>query len=129
MIGHQSERKEGDALPHYRCVACSVRLEVPGGPAELVGDLCPECGSLLEPVTELAELIGFRSITSVAAAAAPVRSASHERIADTVDGFLTRRAAALERARVEEESWLDDDEPPYGTAVACRLPLPGTNPF
>jgi hypothetical protein len=27
-------------------------------------ELCPDCGSLLEPVAVLAEIVGFRSITS-----------------------------------------------------------------
>ncbi len=48
-------------MPHYKCVACKTRLHT-GTPADLVGDLCPECGSLLEPVGELAEVLGFRSI-------------------------------------------------------------------
>jgi hypothetical protein len=29
-----------------------------------VGDLCPECGSPLEPVAQLAEIVGFRAIKS-----------------------------------------------------------------
>ncbi len=49
-------------MPHYKCASCRVRLEVPGNPAELVGDLCPECGSLMRPAVDLAELIGCRRI-------------------------------------------------------------------
>ena len=29
----------------------------------MVGELCPSCGGLLEPVASLAELVGFRQIT------------------------------------------------------------------
>jgi hypothetical protein len=29
----------------------------------MVGDLCPSCGSLLEPVGSVAEVIGFRRVT------------------------------------------------------------------
>jgi hypothetical protein len=28
-----------------------------------VGELCPECGCLLEPVVNLADVVGFRRIT------------------------------------------------------------------
>jgi len=28
-----------------------------------VGELCPECGGLLEPVSDLADVVGFRRIT------------------------------------------------------------------
>ena len=35
----------------------------PTAPADLVGDLCPDCGALLEPVGSAAEVMGFRRIT------------------------------------------------------------------
>jgi len=49
-------------MPHFKCVGCRTRLHSAANPADLVGDLCPECGSLLEPVSELAEIVGFRAI-------------------------------------------------------------------
>jgi hypothetical protein len=49
-------------MPHFKCVACRTRLHSSGAPAELVGDLCPECGGLLEPVGSLVEVVGFRHI-------------------------------------------------------------------
>jgi hypothetical protein len=48
-------------MPHFKCVACKTRLYSAVGPDDLVGDLCPGCGSLLEPVGELAEIVGFRA--------------------------------------------------------------------
>jgi hypothetical protein len=50
-------------MPHYMCVACRTRYQIPGAPTDLVGDLCPSCGSLLEPAGELASLVGFRRTT------------------------------------------------------------------
>jgi hypothetical protein len=47
-------------MPHYKCEACRTRCQIPGAPNDLVGDLCPGCGSLLEPAGELASLVGFR---------------------------------------------------------------------
>jgi hypothetical protein len=49
-------------MPHYKCVACKTRLYSAACPADLFDDLCPGCGSLLEPVGELAEIVGFQSI-------------------------------------------------------------------
>ena len=49
-------------MPHYKCEGCRTRLYSAGVPADLVGDLCPRCGSLLEPVGDIAEIVGFQSI-------------------------------------------------------------------
>jgi len=95
-------------MPHYKCVPCRTRLYSPGPPPELVGDLCPECGSLLEPVGALAEVIGFRSIRLRDSAAGGEAPSPHQRIADRVDDFLARRAAILAQARIDAERWLDE---------------------
>jgi hypothetical protein len=50
-------------MPHFMCVACRTRLYRRGTPPQLVGELCPECGGLLEPVSDLADVVGFRRIT------------------------------------------------------------------
>jgi hypothetical protein len=50
-------------MPHSKCVACKTRLYSAGAPAEMVGELCPSCGGLLEPVGSLTEVVGFRRIT------------------------------------------------------------------
>ena len=50
-------------MPHSKCVSCRTRLYSSGAPAEMVGELCPSCGGLLEPVDSLAEVVGFRHIT------------------------------------------------------------------
>jgi hypothetical protein len=50
-------------MPHSKCVECKTRLYSSGAPAEMVGELCPGCGALLEPVGSLVEVIGFRRIT------------------------------------------------------------------
>src|SRR5215211_8013647 len=47
-------------MPHSKCVACKTRLYSSGAPAEMVGELCPSCGGLLEPVGSLVEVVGFR---------------------------------------------------------------------
>jgi hypothetical protein len=49
-------------MPHFKCVGCKTRLYSAAALADLDGDLCPGCGSLLEPVGDLREIVGFQSI-------------------------------------------------------------------
>lgn len=47
-------------MPHLKCTACGIRLHSRGSTAGGVGELCPACGSLLEPVVKLSELVGLQ---------------------------------------------------------------------
>jgi hypothetical protein len=110
-------------MPHFKCAACKLRLDAAASPADMVGDLCPGCGSLLEPVGDLSEIVGFRSIRSREAAGdAP---GAHEQIADRVDDFLARRRVILARARLDAQRWIDDGGSFRPEAVP--LPRPETN--
>jgi hypothetical protein len=95
-------------VPHFKCAACKTRLYSAAHSADLVGDLCPSCGSLLEPVAHPAEVLGFRSIK-------PRDSA-----ADRVDDLTVRREVILSQARLDAGRWLDDG----GSFRAEALPLP-----
>jgi hypothetical protein len=113
-----------------KCVACKTRLYRAADPDDLVGDLCPGCGSLLEPVGELAEIVGFRSIRARASAADDGPPGTHQRIADRVDDFFARREASLAQARLDAERWIDDGGSfsPKAVAEAMALPNPRENP-
>lgn len=87
-------------MPHFKCLACKTRLYTAAGRDDLVGDLCPGCGSLLEPVGELAEVAGFRSIRASAGEGGP--PGAHRRIADRFGHFTARRAAILAGRRALE---------------------------
>jgi hypothetical protein len=50
-------------MPHFKCVACKTRMSGAASPQGVVADPCPQCGSLLEPVGELTEIVGYRMIT------------------------------------------------------------------
>jgi len=43
-------------------LACKARLRSPERQADLIGHLCPVCGSLWEPVSDLGEIVGSRVI-------------------------------------------------------------------
>jgi len=109
-------------MPHYKCVACRTRLQVWGSSTELVKDLCPECGSRLEPVAELRELVGLRSIQcgdgGEDAAGQGVRRVNTPR----VDEFVARRAAILERERFDVDHGSGDDAVPRAEAVVAPAP-------
>jgi hypothetical protein len=115
-------------MPHFKCVACKTRLYSTASPADPVGDLCPGCGSLLEPVSELGEIVGFRSIRSRNGAAdgAP---GTNERIAERVDDFFAGRRAILAQARLDAGRWLDDGGgfSPEAVAAAMARPTPKEN--
>lgn len=111
-------------MPHYKCLACKLRLHRSEPAAELDGDLCPECGCLLELVAAPSEIIGFRAITPVDQAVEDEAPDRRRRAAGRVDEFLRRRAAVLERDRFAAEHWLGDGDRPAAAAVA--LPPPET---
>ena len=117
-------------MPHFKCVACKTRLCSMATPADLVGDLCPGCGSLLEPVGELAEIVGFRAIKRRDSAAEDNPPGAHERIAGRVDDFVARREAILAQARLDAGCWVDDGGSfsPEAVAEAMALPTPEEYP-
>lgn len=49
-------------MPHYKCGACRVRLQIAQPPPSPIVVLCPECRSALDRVADLSELIGLRQI-------------------------------------------------------------------
>jgi hypothetical protein len=46
-------------MAHSKCLSCRARVWREGSSPD---DLCPGCGGPLEPVGELAELVGLRSL-------------------------------------------------------------------
>jgi hypothetical protein len=106
-------------MPLLKCLACRTRLYKAAGPADLVGDLCPGCGSLVEPVGEPAEVAGFRSVGARASAADGGAAGTHQRIADRFGDFVARREAFLAQAQLDARRWVDDD----GRFRSERVPL------
>ena len=95
-------------MPHFKCVACKTRLYGAATPADVVGDLCPGCGSLLEPVGKLAEIVGFQSIKPRDGGVDRSRPREHQPIAGRVDALFARREAFLTQARLDAGRCVDD---------------------
>jgi hypothetical protein len=49
-------------MAHAKCLTCRARVWRAGPVTEHLDDLCPGCGGPLEPVVDLSELIGLRSL-------------------------------------------------------------------
>jgi hypothetical protein len=95
-------------MVYFKCLACRTRLAGVGSPPDLIGDLCPICGSLLEPVDALGEVVGFRSIEARDNATRSDPPGTHERIAERVEDFHSGRRAMRAQARVDAQRWIDD---------------------
>ncbi len=78
-------------MPQLKCVACKTRLRSTESQADPIGDLCPVCGSLLEPVADLGEVVGYRVIETRASTSHSGASRAGELIAGRVEEIIARR--------------------------------------
>jgi hypothetical protein len=92
-------------MPHLKCEPCRVRVQRARdstGPA----DLCPLCGEDLRPVTDLAEIVGFRSIEPLPTAPTNgLPGSGYERLAASVAEIMARRRTTEGLAWREAERW------------------------
>jgi hypothetical protein len=75
-------------MPHLKCVTCRTRLDTGGRPADLDDDLCPGCGSLLQPVGGLAEVVGFQLIRFDGSPDSDDASGAGQRVAARVGSII-----------------------------------------
>src|SRR4051794_1589720 len=99
-------------MSDFKCVACRIRTRHVDVPRS-VGDPCPSCGSPLELVGRLAEVVGYRSVSTA------------DRLVDSGApiGDFTARLDAIDaqqrRDAIDAAQWVDDG----GSAVvAVSLP-------
>jgi hypothetical protein len=78
-------------MAHLKCLACKTRLYSTESPADPIGDLCPVCGSLLEPVGDLGEIVGYRVIETRGGTSHSGASRAGRLIAGRVGEILARR--------------------------------------
>ena len=78
-------------MPYFKCLACKTRLYSMEGQADPIGDLCPVCGSLLEPVGDLAEIVGYRVIETRGSTSHSDASGAGQRVADRVGEIIAHR--------------------------------------
>jgi hypothetical protein len=108
-------------MPHLKCVACKCRLHSDQTVGDGAAFSCPSCGSALEPVAHLIEIVGYRLVS-------PDASSSHN--ASARYRVLADRVARVQARHSQDPSavshWLDDGEgfPPEPMAEAVALPRP-----
>jgi hypothetical protein len=49
-------------MPHSKCLRCRSRVWHDSAAGTVATNLCPGCGSELEPVLDLSELVGLRAL-------------------------------------------------------------------
>ena len=104
-------------MPYFKCVPCRIRVSAAGADTAPADGSCPGCGASLEPVAQVAEVLGFRSSNLFDSTVLP-------RIAQRVTDISGGRAAA--EAQLETDRWLDEggSVPPEALAEASALAVP-----
>src|SRR5947209_10062454 len=89
-------------MPHFKCQACKTRLHSTESEADRIGDLCAVCGSLLEPVGDLGEIVGYRVVETRGGTWDSGASGAGRLIG--VGEIIARRELGHARLRLEIES-------------------------
>ena len=116
MYPRTGQRAKAGAVPHLKCEACKTRLYRAGTSARPVHDVCGGCGSPLEPVGGLADILGFQWIGS--------RAPGAPRGVGDLAARRAAREATLAEARLDAHRWIDDDG--YLQPEAVAMPRPQT---
>ena len=115
-------------MPHFKCLPCKTRLYSTESQADPIGHVCPVCGSLLEPVRDLAEIVGYRLIETRGRTWHSDASGAGQPIADRVGEVIAQRALKQARVRLEIERCDADSVSPQVQSLALALPAPATKP-
>jgi NAD-dependent SIR2 family protein deacetylase len=84
-------------MAHSRCLTCKARVWREGDPADHLRDLCPGCGGPLEPVNDLSELVGLRSLRARPRSAGRELPDRSRRIAAEIRETIARHDAERRR--------------------------------
>jgi hypothetical protein len=91
-------------MPHLKCEPCRVRVQR-ARDSTGAADPCPLCGEDLRPVTDLAGIVGFRSIDPLPSAPSDLPRSGYERLAASVAEIMARRRTIEGLAWREAERW------------------------
>jgi len=84
-------------MAHAKCLTCRARVWREDDPADHLRDLCPGCGGPLEPVSDLSELIGLRSLRARPRALGRALPDRSRRIAAAIGETIARHDAERQR--------------------------------
>jgi hypothetical protein len=94
-------------VPHLKCDACKARVRHASDATDLTA-CCPLCGSPLEAVAALSEIVGYRAVVpepEQPASPDAVSRAGHERLAEKVAEIIAGRRSAQRALRSEVDRW------------------------
>jgi len=104
-------------VPYVKCVRCKIRVSDATARRDLVEEgSCPSCGRPMEPVADLAELVGYRS-PSLQEPRTP------KPVADRVADIVARREMES-TVRLAAQRWLDEAGSFAETAAEAARELP-----
>jgi hypothetical protein len=115
-------------MPHFKCLACKTRLRSTESDADLIGDLCPVCGSLLESVGDLGEIVGYGVIETRGSTLHTGVSGAGQLIADRVGEIVARREFKHSRVRPQSNAATLALSAHDSKPLALALPARATKP-
>ena len=98
-------------MAHSKCLTCRARVWREGNATDHVHDLCPGCGGPLEPISDLSELIGLRSLRSRPRSVRRALPDRSQRIAAEIRETIARHDAERQR-RTDARPRADRDRKP-----------------
>ena len=84
-------------MAHSKCLTCRARVWREGDAVDHLGDLCPGCGGPLQPVSDLSELVGFRSLRARPRSVSRALPDRSQRIAAAIRETIARHDAERQR--------------------------------
>jgi hypothetical protein len=115
-------------MPHFKCLPCKTPVYSGESQADPIGHLCPVCGSLLEPVGDLGETVGYRVLETRGSTWHSGASSAGQLIADCVGEIIAQRELKHARIRLEIERCHADSVSPQVQPLGLALPARATTP-
>jgi hypothetical protein len=107
-------------MPHFICLTCKTRPHSTESETDPIGNLRPVCGFLLEPASDLGEIVGYRVIETRGSAWHSGASRAGQLVAGRVGGMIARRELKHARIRPESERCDARSVSPQVQAVSSR---------
>jgi hypothetical protein len=108
-------------MSHYKCVPCRVRV-VTGAARDQAGELCPQCGAMLDPVDDLREIVGYPVMRQGSARPQGEGLALHEALAGRLGDAIAHRLLSAAASAADHDWGIGDEERPCAAAVALAPP-------
>ena len=110
-------------MPHLKCAECKIRLQSYESPEDGSHACCPACGRSLEPISDLAEVVGFQAVSAEGS-----RTFGYQRLADRLGHMRRNRIGWPAQPPLDLPRWLEEPDNYAPEALAQALALPPSDP-